>query len=99
MAKPTKNLFMKPIIMTTEICNEVVTKINQDFSELDPPINYDIEIRKKNENDNRIEVKIHDQEFILSPYFTEYLVNLQMKYLWPKQIYDVVFYYEPLETT
>jgi len=96
MRNPGKNLLVKPIKLTTEICNEICNKINNDFSTLDPKINYTIEIIKKSEQDsNRIEVRIHDREFILSPFFADYLITTQIHYLWSKQYYDVTFIYTP----
>ena len=46
-----------------------------------------------------IKFLIHDQEFVLSPYFSSWLIEIQANYLWTKNIYNVIFMYDPLPVT
>jgi len=94
MIRPTKNLYMEPIALNEENSKEIITKISNDLDDLEPKIFYTINLLKKTMNSFYIEIDVNDKEFLLSPYFEQYLVDLQNKYLWPKQVYDVIFMYK-----
>ena len=71
------------------VIDSAIEYINSELSNLDPPIEYESVITPTN-----IKYNIYDKEFILSSYFIQWLVTIQADYLWPKNIYNVIFLYE-----
>jgi hypothetical protein len=78
------------------IINEAIKYIKHEIDILDDPrpINYEVITMP-----TMVKFLIHDQEFILSLYFSLWLIEIQTNYLWPKNIYNVIFMYDPLPVT
>ena len=93
-----KNISVNPVLLTDELIEEVINYIKKDFNDLEPSIKYKVEVLKRNENIKYLKFSIYNKDFVLSPWFSTYLVNLQLNYLWPKQIYDIMFLYEEENT-
>jgi hypothetical protein len=76
-----------------ENINDAILFINKELDNFDPKINYKIEEIRYNEDSLLYTYKIDNREFLLSFTFTQWLINLQTKYLWPKKIFNIVFLY------
>ena len=88
---PNNNIHNRQL--TDELINTITNKIKLDFDNLDPKVEYEIQVLSTNGKNKYIEVDIYDREFMVSPYFTQYLIDIQEKFLWPLGVYNTLFIY------
>jgi hypothetical protein len=94
IVNPGTNPNIKNSVLTDSLIDNITSRIKNDFDNLDPKIRYEILTLSTNGSNKYIEVDVYDREFLLSVWFTNYLTNLQEKFLWPLGVYNTIFIYK-----